>query len=35
MQPDFLNVKLGEVMALTQPGKKPSLARVVDGEGSA
>ena len=35
MRSDLLDVKVGDVVALTQPGKKPSLARVIDGEGGA
>ena len=35
MQPDFLNVQVGDVVAVNQPGQKPYLAQVLYVEGGA
>ena len=35
MRPDFLNVQVGDVVAVNQPGQKPYLAQVLYVEGGA
>jgi len=35
MRPDFLNVQVGDVVAVNQPGQKPYLAQVLYVESGA